>query len=379
MQGIIIGGGIGGLATAVALRQQGIDVQVFEQTPEIREVGAGLVLSPNALQVLERLNLLETIRQQGWSLQKGIIADPNGTVVQTVDVDAMTRQYGYGMTVIKRGSLQKTLLEALTDGRVRTGKQLRNLQDTGQKVRATFTDGSSAEGDFLIGADGIRSVVRRQLMGEKPLRYSGQTCWRTIIDGHLPTDSERTSVEYWGKSSGLRVGFVPLGPDKIYTYVTARAAAGQHDQPGRASSLLVLGREFTPAVNRILAQADESRIFRADLYDLPTLTSWSQGKITLLGDAAHATTPNIGQGACQAIEDAWVVANCLSRHEPAQAFATYEALRKRKADRVVQISRQIGTAVNTPGWLKPLVFAAMRSIPKSFSARQFREIYQLTV
>lgn len=379
MQGIIIGAGIGGLATAIALQQRGINVHVYEQADEIREVGAGLVMAANAMQVLDWLGLAETVQQKGWPLHRALIIRSNGIPVQTVDVDALAQQYGFGMTVINRGQLQKTLLATLPSNCVRTAKRLTDLCDDGQRVRATFADGSVVEGDFLIGADGIRSAVRRQLMDDQPLRYSRQTCWRTIIDYPLLADVQNTSFEYWGLEAGLRVGLVPLSANQVYTYVTAKAPAGQRDEPGQVlPTLRNLAKPLGTAVTNILERIDESRVFRADLYDLLTLPSWSRGRVTLLGDAAHATTPNLGQGACQAIEDAWAVATCLSQYEPAQAFAHYELLRKRKADRVVQVSRQIGTAVNMPSWLKPLIFAAMRAIPKLVAERQFAEIYDVT-
>jgi 2-polyprenyl-6-methoxyphenol hydroxylase-like FAD-dependent oxidoreductase len=379
MQGIIIGGGIGGLTAAIALQQRGIDVHVYEQAPEIREVGAGLVMSANALQVLDWLGLAEIIQRKGWSLQKGLITKPDKSIIQQVDVESISQRFGYGMTTIQRGQLQKVLVEALPANRLHTGKRLVELSQDDQHVRVRFSDGNSVEADFVIGSDGIRSAVRRQIMGEQTLRYSGQTCWRTIVDYALPIDTQTTSVEYWGRPAGLRVGVVPLSSAQVYVYVTAAAQAGQTTQAGELTATLQsIGQSFDKTVQAIFQQIDGNRVFHADLYDLPTLPSWSKGRVTLLGDAAHATTPNLGQGACQAIEDAWAIAACLAQYEPAQAFQNYELLRKRKADQVVQTSRQIGKAVNLPGWLKPLAFAAMRAVPKSVSKRQFEQIYDVS-
>ncbi|CCH51681.1 monooxygenase FAD-binding [Fibrisoma limi BUZ 3] len=378
MQGIIIGGGIGGLTTAIALQQRGIDAHVYEQAPEIREVGAGLIMAANAMQVLAWLGLAESIQRTGWALQKGFITRPDGAAIQTVDVGALSRRYGFGMVAIQRGLLQTILLNSLPADRVHTGKRLVDLYDNGERVRVTFADGSTAEGDFVIGADGIRSVVRQQLFGDQPLRYSGQTCWRGLVDLPLPTETQTTSYEYWGLPAGLRVGLVPLGADQLYVYVTAASPAGQL-APNSLPTLLSLSQSFAPPVKAVLEQFEENRIHRADLYDLPTLPTWSTGRVTLLGDAAHATTPNLGQGACQAIEDAWAVAACLYRYQaPDEAFRQFQALRKPKADRIVQVSRQIGQAVNAPGWLKPFLFAAMGALPKSLTDRQFAEIYDVT-
>lgn len=296
-QGIIIGGGIGGLATAVALRRQGIRADVFEQVPALREVGAGLVLSPNALYVLDQLGLGGAVSTIGWPLTHAYIAEANGRVVQTVDVKKLVHRYGYGMVVVHRGKLQKLLVDALPNDQIHTNKSFVRFTDNGRRVRATFADESVADGDFLIGADGIRSVVRTTLWGSQALRYGGQTCWRVLVDYALPADEQTTSVEYWGRSPGLRIGIVPAGGDQIYVYVTTAAPANGRDVPGEViSHLRALSRDFTPVVQKIIEAIDESRVHRADLYDLPTLRTWSRGRVTLLGDAAHATTPNLVWG-----------------------------------------------------------------------------------
>ncbi|QHV94427.1 FAD-dependent monooxygenase [Spirosoma endbachense] len=377
--GIIIGGGIGGLVTALALNQQGIRSTIYEKAILLQEVGAGLVLSSNALFVFDQLGLLEALTTISWPLTKGLITDPNGRIVQKLDVQALTKQYGYGTLVVNRGKLQRLLLDSLNPDQIHTGKQLADLHDDGRQVHARFTDGSTADGSFLIGTDGIRSAVRTQLFGELPLHYSGQSCWRTIINYPIPVDGQSTSIEYWGRSAGLRVGLVPCGLNQLYAYITVATPANGHDVPGNIMPYLQsLGQHFPPNVSQILEAAEEGRIHRADLYDLPTLRTWSRGRCTLLGDAAHATTPNVGQGACQAIEDAFVVSACLAlTTTKAEAFRQYESIRKEKADRIVKLSRQIGQVVNLPGWLKPLAFTAMRAMPKSASKQQFDGIYNM--
>lgn len=379
MNGIIIGGGIGGFATALALEQRGITCSIYEQAPEIREVGAGLVLSPNAMQVLNWLGLSHEVLQVGWNITKGNLTNAVGNLAQFIDVHAFSRKYGYGMVVVHRGKLQQLLANQLKYSPVFTGKKLTKLTQLNDRVQVLFGDGTTAEADFVIGADGIRSTTRRLVFGEKTLRYSGQTCWRSIVDYTLPVDLQRTSMEYWGDEPGLRFGLVPIGPNQVYFWTTALAAAGGRDVPGQVKGYIQqLSKSFAPEVQVIVNSLDESRVHRSDLFDLPTLTNWSANRVTLLGDAAHATTPNLGQGACQAIEDAYAIASCLSQDVSIpQALRHYQQLRKPKADRVVRISRQLGQAANMPAWLKPLVFGLMKKVPAFVSEKQFDQIFNM--
>ncbi|WP_046245371.1 FAD-dependent monooxygenase [Hymenobacter terrenus] len=375
--GIIIGGGIGGLATALALHQRGIRTIVYERATAIREVGAGLVLAPNALRVCAQLGLSKAVEAVSWPLSRAVVATTDGRPLTMVDADALAKQFGYGMRVIHRSALQKLLLDALPAEAVQTNKKVIGITTGRLATQIAFADGSAVDGDFVIGADGINSAVRRAIFGAKALRYSGQTCWRAVVDCALPTAQPHQSVEYWGSTPGLRVGLVPMEAGQIYVFVTTAAPAEQLDTPGTVvATLLELTREFGPSVAEVLRACDEHQLSRADLFDLPTLPTWSARSVALLGDAAHATTPNLGQGACQALEDAYTIAACLAAHDaPAPAFAEYQRLRKAKADLTVQLSRQIGQVVNLPAWLKPLLFPVLRMIPPAISMKQISRVY----
>ncbi len=374
---MIIGGGIGGLTTALALHRRGIRADVYEQAGTLSEVGAGLVLAPNALAILDRLGLGPVLEKQSWPLDMALISRADGQPLQAVDVLALKQRYGYGMRVIQRGKLQKLLMDALPSDQLHPNHSIAELHDDGLRVAVAFSNGRSRSADFLVGADGIRSWVRRTVLSEKPLRYAGQTCWRTLLD--VPLAAPHTSTEYWGRRAGVRFGLVPCGAGQLYLYVTAAAPAGERDDPAQlADRLRTLSRGFASEVSQVLDRLDVSRVHRADLYDLPTLTAWSKGRVALLGDAAHATTPNLGQGACLAIEGSFVLAGCLDgATSVAQAFGHYQRLHKPKTDRVVQLSRQIGQAVGVPAWLKPLMFAGMQRIPPSLTTRQFATVYDL--
>ncbi len=214
-----------------------------------------------------------------------------------------------------------------------------DFEQDGEGVRATFSNGEESQADLLIGADGIHSRVREQLTGKLALRYSGYTAWRGIA----PTpDKAFQSGETWGK--GRRFGLVPLSGEKVYWFATDNRPEGETDDPARRQAeLLELFAGWHYPVPELIGTTPRGDILRNDIFDLPPLKKWSVGRVTLLGDAAHAMTPNLGQGACQAIEDAVTLAGCLTRFEEvSEALARYEALRRPRTARITRQARQVG-------------------------------------
>jgi 2-polyprenyl-6-methoxyphenol hydroxylase-like FAD-dependent oxidoreductase len=220
--------------------------------------------------------------------------------------------------------------------------------------------------------------VRRQLFPDARLRYSGQSSYRAVVRATLPPDLAGGGQEIWGR--GCRFGFSSIGGGEVYWYATLDAAPGVQEMPGQAKARLCeLFAPFPAPVSELIAAAEEQQLIRTDMYDLRPLPAWHLGRVALLGDAAHATTPNLGQGGAQAIEDAYVLAECLAQQaEPAAAFAAYQQLRQAKATMVVNRSWQMGKLAHLKN---PLGRAArnafMRGMPASVGQRQFDTLFAL--
>lgn len=355
MRGIIIGGGIGGLCVANSLQRVGIDVRVYELAPALEPVGAGIIMAPNAMWVFQTLRMAAAIEERGVCLERLGIADWRGHTLQTMDCRTMERAFGNPIVAIHRAELHQILFEHLEGDVVRLGRRCVQCSQTRDEVVATFEDGSQATGDFLIGADGLRSAVRNTLFPKARLRYTGQTCWRGVLNTALPDGP--VDSEWWGR--GVRVGFLPIGQGQVYWYAAANREAGGVDDTDPRPRLLEVFGGFAEPVPSMMAQTTPGAIIRHDLYDLHPMASWSIGRITLLGDAAHAPTPNLGQGGAQAVEDAWVLADELATTgAPAIAFERYERRRLPKANKIIRESRRVGWI----GGLKQPALCALRNL-----------------
>ncbi len=299
------------------------------------------MMAPNAMWVFENLGIADAVKACGVSLKRLVVSDQRGRVLQTMDGQVIERKFGNPITTIHRADLHRILLERLEGDVVRLGRRCVACHQTAERVVAAFEDGSEESGDFLVGADGLRSVVRQALFPSARLRYAGQTCWRGVLMTPLPDGSADTSTERWG--CGRRVGFLPIGGGKVYWYATANRDAGGVDDGDTRAKLLELFRNFDEPVPSIIEQSPPEAIVRHDLYDLRPMSVWSSGRRTLLGDAAHAPTPHLGQGGARAVEDAWVLADEMANaRDPALAFRQYELRRKRKANRITRESRRFG-------------------------------------
>jgi 2-polyprenyl-6-methoxyphenol hydroxylase-like FAD-dependent oxidoreductase len=365
---LVIGAGIGGLSTAVALERAGWEIEVFERAPALGEVGAGLSLWKNALAALDRIGLLESLRALGVEGQTGAFRTPSGEILLDMKVGKSDTASEGIILLVHRAELLDVLHRAAGPDVVRLGARCIGLEQADATVIAKFEDGREARGDLLIGADGLRSVIHSALFGEKAPRYGGYTAWRAVTQ----FDQARlTPGETWGR--GQRFGQWGMTGGRVYWYATESVPEGQGDPPeGRKRGLLKLFRGWHKPVEDLLEATDESAILRNDVYDRPALRHWSVGRATLLGDAAHPMTPDMGQGACQAIEDAVVLADCLTRFsDVAQALRAYESRRIPRTRRVVRESRQAGAIAQ---WSNPLVCRLRDALLRSrFVARKQAE------
>jgi 2-polyprenyl-6-methoxyphenol hydroxylase-like FAD-dependent oxidoreductase len=355
---------IGGLATAVALKRASWEVEVFERAPELGEVGAGLSLWKNAQAALDRLGLLESLRALGVEGQTGAFRTPSGDIFLEMKAGTSGTASGGIILLLHRAELLAVLHRAVGPDVVRLGARCIGLHQDATTVTAQFEDGREARGDLLIGADGLRSVIRDALFGSQPPRYGGYTAWRAVTR----FDQARlTPGETWGR--GRRFGQWGMTGGRVYWYATETVREGQGDPPeGRQHGLLGLFRGWHRPVEALIQATDESAILRNDVYDRPALRHWSVGRATLLGDAAHPMTPDMGQGACQAIEDAVVLADCLTHSSKvADALRAYECRRIPRTSRVVRESRQAGTIAQ---WSSPLACRLREAVLRSrFVAR----------
>lgn len=361
MKAIIIGGGIGGLTAALALQRTGVEVEVYEQADEPRAAGAGLSLWANAVRALNQLS--PAILRDHVPVA-GAIRRWDGVPLSTMDVDALRARYGSPTVVVHRVDLMHALL-AETGDVVRYGKRLACYEGS----TAVFEDGSGAEGDILIGADGIHSQVRGQMHPASQPVYRGYAAWRGVVRfPHARVDG--MWGESWGK--GTRFGLIPLTDERVYWFATANRPAGTPPADHKVMLCGLFSDWHQPIGDVINATPDEAVLYN-DIADLEPLPYWVNGRTVLLGDAAHAMTPNMGQGACQAIEDGLALARMLHQHERVEdALQAYQAARLPHTRKVVLRSRSIGQMgqMSNPV-LIPLRNRIMRWMPAGMALKQF--------
>jgi 2-polyprenyl-6-methoxyphenol hydroxylase-like FAD-dependent oxidoreductase len=381
MKVIIIGAGIGGLTLAIALQQQGIPYVIYEAASGNKAVGAGIMIGTNAMKVYMRLGVSAALEKRGILADHFFIRDYKDKILKAIDNRELETRFGHGGVSIHRASLQDELLNAV-HGPVQWGKKCVSVEQSDTQVSVHFEDGSSDSGEVLIGADGIRSVVRELCIEPAQYRYSGQTCWRATIPIDLPAEEQKSSSERWGAGNGLRAMYGQVGPQQVYFWMTVKRPAGSVYTPEAALSFIKTSLQpFEGYMQTVLRHLTADTLIHTDLYDIKPLSRWYKGHIALLGDAAHATTPNLGQGASQAIEDAYILARCLSAHPtPSAAFAAYQRKRMQRARKVVSYSRSLAMLTNLRGrlavWCRN---ALMKHAPARMSEQQMRFLYDVNL
>ncbi|MCG1020974.1 FAD-dependent monooxygenase [Sutcliffiella horikoshii] len=339
---LIIGGGLAGLSAALALQHLGWNVSVYEKANELKELGAGIVLSANAIKALEKLGVAEQVRKIGSPVKKAEIRTWDGKLLVNVPVHKQAKLYGTYSYLIYRPDLQSILYEKLKQETVIFGKKLIRIEQDAAKITAIFEDGEEAEGDLLIGADGVHSEVRKSIIGSTPSRYSGFTAIRGISN----FDDDRFPVELgggfeaWGP--GKRFGFSHLGSGRIFWFSAINTPQGTMItiEDRKKAALETFKSSFEP-IEAVIESTNESDILLHEIFDRSPLKYWSKGRATLIGDAAHPMLPNLGQGGAQALEDALVLSRSLEKYpnNVQQAFIMYEKIRIPRTTQVVRGSR----------------------------------------
>lgn len=376
MKYTILGGGIAGLTTAIALRKIGIQAQVFESATDIKPVGAGLLLAANAVQAYERLGIADKVVQRGHALPTFAILDQQGRTLSSADATAISQKYGLHNFAIHRAALHEALLAELEPSMLFTGKKALRTEQKGNQTLVHFQDGTTEVTDCLIVADGIHSAIRRQFMPDAAPRYAGYTCWRAVVDAR--NLSLTAATETWG--NGSRFGIVPLPEGKVYWFACLNAPANDARMRGYTVEDLTthFGNFHTP-IPQLLSNTRNEDLIWNDIIDLKPISQFAFGQTLLIGDAAHATTPNLGQGACQAIEDAVVLADELMKNNtPLAAFQAFERRRMPRTRLIVERSHALGKIAQ---WQNPLLAAArntlMRLLPDSLNERQMRNLFEV--
>jgi 2-polyprenyl-6-methoxyphenol hydroxylase-like FAD-dependent oxidoreductase len=378
-KGIIIGGGIGGLTTAIAFAHKGIETTVYEQANELNEVGAGIWIAPNGLNVFNKLGFVNEIISAGNCLDQIQVVDTEYKPISTIDGQKVAAKYHFNTLAIHRAALQRILSSKLSSESLIFAKRFKAYTQTNDRVKVDFEDGSSAEADFLILADGIKSKGRFQINGNKDLRYAGQTSWRFVTAFNFPKAEQGHMYEIWSNKKGLRAGYSAINAKEAYVFVTNNEKAGGKDNAVTLKQdLLSLCKDFPSIVKQLISTASTERIIRNDIYDFKPVSNWVDGKVALLGDAAHATTPNLGQGACQAIEDAYVLAEQLaSAKNIADGLANYQAKRMAKARFITNTAWKFSQITNTSGIVKSFLKLLIRMTPDTVNENQLDRIYSL--
>lgn len=350
---LVVGAGIGGLATSIALRETDAEVVVLERAPDLAkvELGAGVTLWANAMLILDRLGVGDEIRERGAVLKCFEQRNTRGRLLSRWPLDEMARRLGAPICGINRPDLHAALVRGAGGEQVRTGCNVERFEQANGTVSVALAEGAGAgevgggaastseSGDVLIGADGIDSTIRKQLLGEQAPRHSGLTMWRANVPYDESIAPPVDFIAWWG--SGTKFVIFRSGPERLSWEAIVTSPPGGQDAPGeRKRAVLDRFADFTAPVHRIVEATDEQSIFRTDVFDRPPDERWGEGRVTLLGDAAHPMTFAVGQGAAQALEDALAIGHALGNGGELDRGGSIEAaLRAYEQPRIARAAR----------------------------------------
>lgn len=347
----IIGAGIGGLALSACLRKLGFAAQIYEQAKAFARVGAGIQMTPNAMKVLRGIGLEERLRAVAFEPEKGLNRDhDSGAISNELPLGKTAEQrFGAPYLLMHRGDLHRALEALVPADTVHLGKKLLRYAQDEAGVTLQFADGDTARADVVIGADGVHSIVREQMLGPEAPRYTGKVAYRTTFPasrlGGLHLGSART--KWWGPDRHIVIYYVTRAADEVY-FVTSQPEDARWMTPeswsarGELSELRASFAAFHPDVQAVLAACPE--VYKWALLEREPLSTWVQGRVALLGDACHPMTPYMAQGAASALEDAVVLARVLAAGGDAgsdihRLLLAYEAVRKPRASAIQGTSR----------------------------------------
>lgn len=336
----IIGGGIGGLAMAQALRHVGLSFDLYEQASELTDVGAGIGLTQAPISILKKFGLGQKLDEHGVFVNKVILPDKKLAIRRSMTLHSET-------LCIHRARLIETLATNLSLENIHLSKKLSKLEVREQATDLHFEDGTQVQSDCVIAADGINSVVRQHIFPNLQPRFINQTIWRGITELDLPEPFSKAFLEIWEEEK--RYLIIPITEKKVLWLAVIKAEPGGKDNPETIQEELIqLFENFHPLCHELIRKTEN--VLRNDMADLGTKSrKWYSKKIVFIGDAIHATTPNMAQGGCQAIEDAYCLALCLKKYgsDLKSAYQMYYKLRHKKAMKIVSTSWLLGKAAHS--------------------------------
>jgi 2-polyprenyl-6-methoxyphenol hydroxylase-like FAD-dependent oxidoreductase len=338
----VIGGGIGGLATAIALSKAGLQVDIYEQAPELAEIGAGLSLWANATRALTELGLGEELTKSITPLEALESRVPHGQVLHHSELGPIHRKLGYASATMHRGELLRILLSGAAQTNLYTSNGLQSLAMGARSGPVLQLEGGRrVPANLVVGADGLFSTVRRELQPDAIPRYAGYATWRGVAEIDPPPEwPSMTLVRTVGRGEYFGIG--EISPGRYLWYATKNRSLDEAEPGGRKATVLRhFGKWHRPVSDLIEATAEES-ILLHPVFRMSPLKRWTNGRVVLVGDAAHPIEPSLGMGACLAIEDAVVLAACLTREAVIEdGLALYERVRRPRAMRIVRWSQML--------------------------------------
>jgi 2-polyprenyl-6-methoxyphenol hydroxylase-like FAD-dependent oxidoreductase len=336
----IIGGGISGLTAGIAFARRGLAPVIYEQAPELTEVGAGVTLWANAFRALESIGLAGEVLRLAGGFTGGGVKRRDGAWLMHQRKDILLKRWGSGLASMHRAELQRLLAAEIDPAAIHLGARCTGFRYTSDGVAAQFEDGREVQAGLLVGADGVHSVVRGQLFGDAPLRYRGYTAIRAITPAGsvpLPVDASET----WGR--GCRFGLGPTSGERLTWFATWNTPAGSGAGGGREHLLRLFGDWHEP-IRRVIDATPADSIVRTDIYDRRPARTWTRARVALIGDAIHPMTPDLGQGACQGIVDAVTLAGCVAKADDLRAgLLSYQRQRWPNAAITTMIARTMAT------------------------------------
>lgn len=344
MKFIIIGAGIGGLSTAIALQKAGYEVAIYEAATELKALGAGLVLAGNAVKAFKYMGVDTQVLQRGNMLNSFQVLTQKGEIITANNHLKASSDYGVVASfAIHRGDLQAALLDCIPNIPILLGKKCSHFERKKEKMSLFFEDKTHVEADYVIATDGIHSVFRKQLVSASQIRFAKQTCWRGIsthIPENMPMD---IATETWGKSG--RFGVVPLVNGQAYWFAVLHSneVKSPHFKAFGKKEIAQSFADFHQPIPQLIENTPENAFIWNDIIDFSPIKQFAFENILLLGDAAHATTPNMGQGACMAIEDAAFLLSILQKERDiTKAFQIWKAKRISRTTQIVNRSFMLG-------------------------------------